>query len=430
MKTLTLKPIISVNGTVHLPGSKSMSNRALLLATLASGTTEIKNLLDSDDVDRMLATLTALGVSFHLNKNKSLCRITGLDGIFTTKQAILDMGNAGTAMRPLCAALCFAEGTFDLTGDPAMQERPIADLVDALIHIGANIEYLQKRSYPPIRIHPAKPTGNTANINGNTSSQFVSALLMAAPLAPHGLSIKIIGDLVSKPYVDITTGMMKLFGVPVENDNYQILRVPAGSRYTAPDDVLVEGDASAATYFLAAAAIAGGTVRVYGIGQNSVQGDSHYADVLKQMGAVVNKGTDWIEVTRANLHGIDIDMNDMPDAAMTLAATALFADGKTTIRNIQNLRVKETNRLTALATELRKVGANVDEGSDYLTIEPPTEILPAEIDTYNDHRMAMSLSLAALGKAEIVIRDPNCTSKTFPNYFEELASLSSVSPPH
>ena len=424
MKTLTLKPITSVNGTVRLPGSKSMSNRALLLAALASGTTEIKNLLDSDDVNRMLNALTMLGISIRLDKKKSLCQVTGSSGTFPVKEVILDLGNAGTAMRPLCAALCFAEGTFKLTGDPAMQERPIADLVDALTSIGANIEYLQKKNYPPISIHPAKPAGTTANINGNISSQFVSALLMAAPLAPQELSIKIIGELVSKPYVDITTNMMNLFGVAVENDNYRTFHVPADAQYKAPGTVLVEGDASGATYFLSAAAIAGGTVRIYGIGMNSIQGDARYIDVLEQMGATVSKGSDWLEVTRGNLHGIDIDMNDMPDAAMTLAATALFAEGKTTIRNIENLRVKETDRLSALTTELRKVGANVEEGSDYLTIEPPAEIQPAEIDTYNDHRMAMSLSLAALGKAEIVIKDPDCTSKTFPNYFQKLASIS------
>ena len=418
MKHIILNPIQHIHGQISLPGSKSLSNRILLLSALAAGTTAISNLLDSDDVRHMLAVLEQLGVALKLSPDRTGCRVQGLGGVFAPQEVELFLGNAGTAMRPLCAALCLGQGTFTLTGEPRMYERPIADLVEALRQLGATITYLGQTGYPPLKIQADGLNGGDVSIRGNLSSQFLTALLMAAPLAGNDIVIHIDGPLVSKPYIDITLHVMEKFGVSVENRNYQRFYVPGGQIYRTPGQMLVEGDASSASYFFSAAAIRGGTVRVYGIGADSVQGDVRYVDVLEKMGAVVRYGPDWTEVSRGSLRGIDLDLNHIPDAAMTLATTALFAEGKTTIRNIYNWRVKETDRLAAMATELRKVGAEVVEGEDYLEITPPAQIRPATIDTYNDHRMAMAFALASLGEAEITINDPNCTSKTFPGYFE------------
>ena len=371
----------------------------------------------------MLDALGKLGVSLSFEKDTASCRIVGCDGGFPVEQADLYLGNAGTVMRPLCAMLAFQSGTFSLSGEPRMCERPIADLVNALKGLGAKIIYDGKEGYPPVRILPSEITSRRAIVEGGVSSQFLSALLMAAPLTPEGVAVDVNGDLVSKPYVEITLKMMEMFGVPARNDHYRRLEVGKGSSYRSPGRLAVEGDATAATYFLSAAAIRGGTVTVKGVGFESIQGDSLYADVLEKMGAVVEKGPGWIRVTGGELRGIDIDMNHMPDAAMTLAATALFAGGKTGIRNIANLRVKESDRITALSNELRKVGAGVEEGGDYLVIDPPDEIREAEIDTYNDHRIAMAMSLAALGKSAIKIKNPECTSKTFPEYFTEFRKI-------
>ncbi len=423
MGHLVLQPIKHVDGSIQLPGSKSLSNRILLLASMAEGTTDVYNLLDSDDTRHMLDSLHRLGVRLELSPDRTRCRVYGLGGPFPPQEAELFLGNAGTAIRPLCAALCLGRGVFNLTGEPRMYERPIKDLVEALAQLGVRIEYLQRDGYPPLRIISNGIPGGEVSIRGNISSQYLTALLMAAPLAQSDMVINVEGELVSKPYIDMTVDVVRSFGATVETHGYQSFHVPGRQTYRSPGMALVEGDASSATYFLAAAAIRGGTVRVNGVGANSVQGDVGLANVLEQMGATVSRGTDWIEVSRGDLRGVDLDMNHIPDAAMTVATTALFAQGKTAIRNVANWRVKETDRLAAMATELRKVGAEVYEGDDYLEITPPASIRPAAIDTYNDHRMAMSFSLAALGNASITINNPECVSKTFPDYFEQLAAI-------
>ncbi|RRO04314.1 3-phosphoshikimate 1-carboxyvinyltransferase [Pectobacterium aquaticum] len=426
-ESLTLQPIKLINGTLNLPGSKSVSNRALLLAALAEGKTRLTNLLDSDDVRHMLTALTALGVDYHLSSDRAVCEISGLGGAFTASQPLeLFLGNAGTAMRPLAAALCLTDGDIVLTGEPRMKERPIGHLVDALRQGGAKIDYLEQENYPPLRLHGGFQ-GGEISVDGSVSSQFLTALLMTAPLAAQDTQISIQGDLVSKPYIDITLHMMKAFGIEVRHENYQRFFVAGRQQYRSPGDYLVEGDASSASYFLAAAAIKGGVVRVTGVGRNSVQGDIRFADVLEKMGATVRWGEDYIECERGELHAIDMDMNHIPDAAMTIATAALFAQGgTTTLRNIFNWRVKETDRLAAMAIELRKVGAEVEEGNDYIRITPPTKLKVAEIGTYNDHRMAMCFSLVALSDTPVTILDPKCTAKTFPDYFEQLARLSEL----
>jgi len=426
MNQLTLNPIKKVDGEINLPGSKSLSNRALLLAALAEGTTKITNLLESDDTRHMLNALKQLGIKYTLSENKTECTMVGNAGaLYSTGLQELFLGNAGTAMRPLCAALCLGEGSYLLTGEPRMKERPIGHLVDALREAGANITYKENEGYPPVEIEANGLKGGEIKIEGAISSQFLTALLLAAPMAKEDMTISIIGELVSKPYIDITLHIMKVFGVEVLNENYEIFRIEGGQTYKAVDSFMVEGDASSASYFLAAAAIKGGTVKVTGIGKNSIQGDVAFADVLEKMGAKVEWGDDFVSVTKGELNPIDMDFNHIPDAAMTIATTALFAKGTTTLRNIYNWRVKETDRLFAMATELRKVGAQVEEGEDYLKIIPPKVLKHATIDTYDDHRMAMCFSLLALAPASVTINEPECTAKTFPTYFEVLESISS-----
>ncbi|UJF16957.1 3-phosphoshikimate 1-carboxyvinyltransferase [Vibrio sp. SS-MA-C1-2] len=427
MESLTLQPIERVSGIVNLPGSKSVSNRALLLAALAKGTTRLTNLLDSDDIRHMLDALQQLGVTYRLSENNTVCEVEGLGRPFTVAEQSdvlsLYLGNAGTAMRPLAAALCLGEGRVILTGEPRMKERPIGHLVDALRQTGAKVDYLEQTDYPPVEITGTGLNGGTVEIDGSISSQFLTAFLMAAPLATADTTIVIKGDLVSKPYIDITLHIMAQFGVTVDNQNYQTFVIPAGQQYVSPGDLLVEGDASSASYFLAAAAIAGGEIKVTGIGKKSIQGDVQFADALAAMGAEIEWGDDYVIARKGELKAVDLDFNHIPDAAMTIATTALFAEGTTAIRNVYNWRVKETDRLFAMATELRKVGAIVDEGEDYITITPPAEINHAAIDTYNDHRMAMCFSLVAFADCGITINDPNCTSKTFPNYFDTFKQL-------
>ncbi|MBD2814039.1 3-phosphoshikimate 1-carboxyvinyltransferase [Xenorhabdus sp. Flor] len=424
MQSLTLQPISCINGTINLPGSKSVSNRALLLAAFAKGTTYLTNLLDSDDIYHMLNALTELGISYRLSDDRTVCEVDGIGGIITGKNGLeLFLGNAGTAMRPLAAALCLGHNDVILTGEPRMKERPIGHLVDALRQGGAQIDYLEQENYPPLRIKGGFLGGKVV-VDGSVSSQFLTALLMAAPLALSDTEIHIQGDLVSKPYIDITLALMGSFGVVVENEQYQVFRVKGQQQYQSPGHYLVEGDASSASYFLAAAAIKGGTVRVTGIGKNSLQGDTKFANVLEKMGATIRWGNDFVECERGALIGIDMDMNAIPDAAMTIAITALFAKGETTIRNIYNWRVKETDRLNAMATELRKVGAEVEEGHDYIRIVPPEKLRFAEIETYNDHRIAMCFSLVAFSDTPVTILDPGCTAKTFPDYFKQLESIS------
>ncbi|MDD2450435.1 MAG: 3-phosphoshikimate 1-carboxyvinyltransferase [Sulfurovum sp.] len=426
MNSITLKSISKIDGEVNLPGSKSLSNRALLLAALAKGTSKITNLLESDDTRHMLNALNVLGVNYRLSEDKTECIVEGNGGAFVhseTKELFL--GNAGTAMRPLCAALCLGKGRYRLTGEPRMEERPIGHLVDALREAGAQITYEKNEGYPPLLIEACGLEGGEVEIDGAISSQFLTALLMAAPLIEHDTTIRIKGELVSKPYIDITLDIMKDFGVAVENENYSTFKVKGGQNYHAVESFMVEGDASSASYFLAAGAIKGGRVKVTGIGKKSIQGDIRFADVLEKMGAKVEWGDTYIAVSRGELHGIDMDFNHIPDAAMTIATTALFAEGTTTLRNIYNWRVKETDRLTAMATELRKVGAAVEEGEDYLKVTPPPALKHAAIDTYDDHRMAMCFSLLALDPVSVTINEPECTAKTFPTYFDVLESISS-----
>lgn len=425
MESITLEPIKKIEGEIHLPGSKSLSNRALLLAALAEGKTEITNLLDSDDVRYMLGALKQLGVEYDLSEDGTRCVVTGKGGPLSDGGSYeLYLGNAGTAMRPLSAALCLGKGEFTLTGEPRMEERPIDALVDSMRQGGCQIEYLKNEGYPPLKITADGFAGGKISIDGSISSQFLTAVLMASPLAKADTEIQIVGELVSKPYIDITIHTMAQFGVEVENDNYERFVVKAGQTYKSPGSFLVEGDASSASYFLAAAAIKGGRVKVTGIGKKSIQGDVRFADVLEDMGAKVEWGDDYVAVESGKLTAVDQDMNHIPDAAMTIATTALFAEGTTAIRNIYNWRVKETDRLFAMATELRKVGAEVVEGEDFIEVTPPAELKHAAIDTYNDHRIAMCFSLLALDPVSVTINDPGCTAKTFPDYFEKLESVS------
>lgn len=424
MESLTLQPISKVDGEVNLPGSKSVSNRALLLAALAQGTTRLTNLLDSDDIRHMLNALTKLGVEYTLSQDKTVCEVKGRGKPFESHEVLeLFLGNAGTAMRPLAAALCLGAGEYVLTGEPRMKERPIGHLVDALRQAGAHVEYMENENYPPLKIQGTGLKGGVIEIDGSISSQFLTAFLMSAPMAQEDVTIKIIGDLVSKPYIDITLHIMSQFGVKVENRAYQEFVIRHGQSYTSPGDFLVEGDASSASYFLAAAAIKGGKIKVTGIGRNSIQGDIQFADALEKMGADIEWGDDYVISRVGELKAIDMDFNHIPDAAMTIATTALFAKGTTAIRNVYNWRVKETDRLTAMATELRKVGADVEEGEDYIIVTPPDKLIHATIDTYDDHRMAMCFSLVALSDTPVTINDPKCTSKTFPDYFDKLSSL-------
>jgi len=428
MDYLDLSPIARAAGTVVLPGSKSISNRTLLLAALASGTTEVKGLLASDDVHYMLEALKALGVKWGRHGDSNDYRIEGVGGPFPVKQAELFLGNAGTAFRPLTAALALSQGNYRLSGVARMHERPIGDLVDALRQLGAEIDYLGNAGFPPLAIRPAEiRDGNVIAVRGDVSSQFLTALLMALPLTGKQSTIQVISELISKPYVEITLNLLARFGLTVERHGWERFVIPGDQRYQSPGVIHVEGDASSASYFLAAGAIGGGPIRVEGVGKNSIQGDVRFAEALEKMGARIVMGDNWIEASGAGrLQAIDVNLNHIPDAAMTIAIAALFADGVTTIRNVGSWRVKETDRLTAMATELRKVGAEVEEGADYLRITPPPagRLTPhVAIDTYDDHRMAMCFSLVALGGVPVRINDPACVNKTFPEYFQELARI-------
>lgn len=431
MEFLDLGPFSRASGTVRLPGSKSISNRVLLLAALAEGETTITNLLDSDDTRVMLDALEKLGV--RLKREGDTCVVTGTRGAFTARTADLFLGNAGTAVRPLTAALAVNGGDYRIHGVPRMHERPIGDLVDGLRQIGARVDYEENEGYPPLRIRPAQITADAPiRVRGDVSSQFLTSLLMTLPLlrTESGVSIvQVDGELISKPYIEITMKLMERFGIKVERHEWHRFVVPAGQRYQSPGTIMVEGDASSASYFLAAGALGGGPLRVEGVGRSSIQGDVGFADALIKMGANLQMGDDWIEVRgvgndNGKLDPIDMDFNLIPDAAMTIAVAALFADGTTTLRNIASWRVKETDRIAAMATELRKVGAKVQEGEDFLVVTPPEKLIPnASIDTYDDHRMAMCFSLVSLGGVPIRINDPKCVGKTFPDYFERFTAL-------
>jgi 3-phosphoshikimate 1-carboxyvinyltransferase len=426
--TLTVQPLRRAAGTVHLPGSKSLTNRALLLAALAEGTTILSNVLDAEDTQVMIAGLRALGVT--ITGAGDELHVEGCRGVFPQRQADLFLGNAGTAMRSLTAALAFAGGTYRLDGVARMRERPIGDLVDALNALGARVGYAGQVGYPPLLIDPARLEGaERVDIRGEVSSQFVTGLLMAAPLiAPAaGLTVNVPGTLISQPYVAMTLALMARFGVEAarrDTGNGCAFVVPR-AHYRSPGRLAIEGDASSASYFLALGALAGGPIRVVGAGAESVQGDVAFARLLEAMGARVTWGPDWIETAAAGLlRAVDYDCGAIPDAAMTAAVVALFAHGQTRLRGIGSWRVKETDRIAAMATELGKLGAKVATGPDWLALEGPVAVRAAEIDTYDDHRIAMCFSLAAAGGVPVVIRDPGCVSKTFPTFFDVLASVS------
>jgi 3-phosphoshikimate 1-carboxyvinyltransferase len=429
---LDLAPMSRAEGVVALPGSKSISNRTLLLAALAAGDTKLDGLLDADDVDRMQDALKVLGIGVERMGDTRDFIVHGQGGVIPVKTARLALGNAGTALRPLTAVLALAGGRYEISGVARMHERPVGDLVDALRVLGADIRYLGNAGFPPLGIEPGNAGGagvpDRVSVRGDVSSQFTSALLMALPLVTakgaRGLTVDIAGELISKPYVAITTHLMGRFGVAVEQDDWRSFRVPAGARYASPGLIHVEGDASSASYFLAAGAIGGGPVRVTGVGRHSIQGDVAFADVLARMGATIHSGDDWIEARAGRaLDGMTIDCTPIPDAAMTLAVVALFARGPTTLTGIASWRVKETDRITAMAAELFKLGATVEAGHDRLTVHPPERLRPATIATYDDHRMAMCFSLAALGGVAVRIADPECVRKTFPGYFAALAAV-------
>jgi len=419
---LTLSPIQKISGSVVLPGSKSLSNRILLLSMLAEGKTEIQNLLDSDDVRRMVEALETLGIQLEENRAENLITVSGTSGIIPVKEATLMLGNAGTAIRPLTAAMTLGHGRFVLDGVQRMRERPIIDLVNGLSQLGANLRCINGTDCPPVEVIADGLPGGITRLSGAISSQYLTAILLAAPYADKEVQIEITDKLVSVPYVEMTLRLMQSFGVSVNHEKFRLFHIPRQT-YRSPGNIFVEGDASSASYFLAGAAITKGTVTVKGCGTDSLQGDARFAEVLEKMGAKVEWEPQQVKLTGNSLNGIDVDMNQMPDAAMTLAVAALFASGPTAIRNIYNWRVKETERLQAVSTELRKLGAEVEEGYDYLVIQPPEQIRKAEIDTYDDHRMAMAFSLAACGESPMTINNPGCVSKTFPDYFEVLDGL-------
>jgi len=429
---LDLPPLTGAHGRVLLPGSKSISNRVLLLSALCRGRTTLHDLLDSDDTRVMLAALRQLGCG--VLQDGSTVVIDGLDGQLPATALKFFMGNAGTAMRPLTAALAVLGGDFELSGVPRMHERPIGDLVDALRPLGCRIDYLGNDGYPPLRIgRPSLQLDAPIKVRGDVSSQFLTALLMALPLvASKDIVIEVVGDLISKPYIEITLNLLSRYGIEVRRAGWQRFTIPAGSRYQSPGVLHVEADASSASYFIALGAIAAEAsmpVRVEGVGESSIQGDIKFIDAARQMGARVTGGPNWLEISRGlwPLKAIDLDCNHIPDAAMTLAVMALYADGPSTLRNIASWRVKETDRIAAMATELRKLGATVEEGADYILITPLVKSgwKPASIHTYDDHRVAMCFSLAAFNPAGLPVRilDPKCVAKTFPDYFEALFSV-------
>ncbi|MFT4190214.1 MAG: bifunctional 3-phosphoshikimate 1-carboxyvinyltransferase/cytidylate kinase [Comamonas sp.] len=435
---LDLPPLQRASGTVQLPGSKSISNRVLLLAALSQGRTVVHDLLDSDDTRVMLDALRELGCGVEATA-EGLC-IDGLGGRLPPgAQARLFLGNAGTAMRPLTAALALLGGTFELSGVPRMHERPIGDLVDALRALGCQIDYLGNPGYPPLRIGPPDAAvhalgGRAIAVRGDVSSQFLTALLMALPLVAQqqDVSVEVVGELISKPYIEITLKLLARFGIDVRRDEWRRFVIPAGSQYRSPGEIHVEADASSASYFVALGAIAAeapGAIRIQGVGHDSIQGDIRFVEAAQAMGARVESGPNWLSVARGAwpLKAIDLDCNHIPDAAMTLAMMALYADGPSTLRNIASWRVKETDRIDAMAAELRKLGATVEDGPDFIRVFPlpAGRWQPAAIHTYDDHRIAMCFSLAAFNPDGRVLRilDPQCVAKTFPDYFEMLFSV-------
>ena len=445
---LDLPPLLTAGGTVQLPGSKSISNRVLLLAALSQGTTEVHDLLASDDTRVMLDGLRALGCGVD-ESGGSTVRITGLGDQPPRSPAALFLGNAGTAMRPLTAALALLGGEFTLSGIPRMHERPIGDLVDALRQLGCQIDYLGNEGFPPLRIAhgaglPALRLQAPIPVRGDVSSQFLTALLLALPLVAReqDVVIEVVGELISKPYIQITLALLARFGIQVARQGWERFTIPAGSRYQSPGSIHVEADASSASYFIALGALAASPegqngIKIQGVGLDSIQGDIRFVEAARAMGADITGGPNWLHVARGAwpLRAIDLDCNHIPDAAMTLAAMALYAQGTTRLRNIASWRVKETDRIAAMATELRKLGATVEEGADFIAITPPAtpqDWKAASIHTYDDHRVAMCFSLAAFNPACLPVRieDPKCVAKTFPDYFEALFSVVQTAQAH
>ncbi|KQR62577.1 bifunctional 3-phosphoshikimate 1-carboxyvinyltransferase/cytidylate kinase [Acidovorax sp. Leaf160] len=437
---LDLPALASAGGSVQLPGSKSISNRVLLLAALSHGITEVHDLLASDDTRVMLDALRQIGCM--VEESGSIVRITGLGENAARSPSRLFLGNAGTAMRPLTAALALLGGEFELSGVPRMHERPIGDLVSALRQLGCHIDYLGNEGFPPLRIAhqggvPPLSLSEPIRVRGDVSSQFLTALLMALPLVARtqDVVIEVVGELISRPYIHITLELLARFGIDVRHDAWQRFTIPAGSQYRSPGSIHVEADASSASYFIALGALATGTagtqgVKVLGVGQDSIQGDIRFVEAAQAMGAQVESGPNWLTIRRGAwpLKAIDMDCNHIPDAAMTLAVMALYADGTTTLRNIASWRVKETDRIAAMAAELRKLGATVEEGADFIRVTPPArpgDWRAASIHTYDDHRVAMCFSLAAFNPAGLPVRilDPQCVAKTFPDYFEALFTV-------
>ena len=432
---LDIPPLSSAAGMVRLPGSKSISNRVLLLAALSHGQTTVHDLLASDDTAVMLTALKQLGCT--VRQNGDTVVIDGLGGQLAQRKATLFMGNAGTAMRPLTAALALLGGEFELSGVPRMHERPIGDLVDALRQLGCAIEYLGNEGFPPLRLLPGQlKLDAPIRVRGDVSSQFLTSLLMSLPLvASRAIHIEVVGELISRPYIEITLNLLKRFGIQIEREGWQRFTIPAGSQYQSPGEIHVEGDASSASYFIALGALADCTtaqngIKIMGVGADSIQGDIRFIEAARMMGAQIDSTPNSLHISRGAwpLKAIELDCNHIPDAAMTLAVMALYADGTTVLRNIASWRVKETDRIAAMTCELRKLGATVEEGADYLKITPPGEVAawkPAAIHTYDDHRMAMCFSLAAFNPAKLPVRilDPKCVAKTFPDYFEALFSV-------
>ena len=428
---IQLPALSSYNGEVRVPGSKSITNRVFLISALAQGVTKLHNLLRSDDTRYMGEALKELGVKIQMSDDFTEATVAGNGGSLNAPENVdgdyvadLYLGNAGTAMRSLCAALTLGKGEFNLSGEQRMKERPIRDLVDALRTLGADISYKETEGYPPVCIKAHGLKGGTVSVRGNISSQYLTALLICAPYAESEMHIHVEGELISAPYILITLKVMKEFGIEVRHEGLSDFYVPKGT-YKTPGEYMVEGDASSASYPLAAAAIAHGKVRVLGVGSESCQGDVKFSEVLEKMGAKIAMGPDWVECVgpAGKLKAVDLNLNDIPDAAMTVAVLALFADGPMTISGIASWRVKETDRIAAMAAELRKVGAEVRETNDSITVVPPANLQPASIETYNDHRMAMCFSLAALGGVPIKILDPACVNKTYPKYFEDFQKL-------
>ena len=426
MNEITLKASKQVRGCIKLPGSKSITNRVLLMAALGCGVTKLIDPLRSEDTDQMINALIKLGVSVkELNDDKNIIEIKGIEHNFPNKNTNLFLGNSGTTFRPLTAVLAMMRGDYYLSGIERMHERPIKDLVDALEQMGSSIRYEKNHGYPPITINNSSiEILEPIQIKGDISSQYLTALLIAGPISNNEFNIEVIGDLISKPYIDITLKLLTKFNIFYNNDNWRLFSLKKDSIYRNPTKIFVEGDASSASYFFAAASLAG-SIEIKGINKDSIQGDLKFLDIISKMGAKIEYKSDSIQVSKAsNLKGLEIDCIEIPDAAMTLAIMAVFADKPTKLKNIGSWRVKETDRILAMDNELTKMGVEVSTTQDSMTIFPQKQLNDnISIKTYNDHRIAMCFSLFCLKNLNITIQDPNCVNKTYPDYFKDLKSV-------